>query len=173
MAGVAVNFVHGVELSRRLYHDAVGPLLSSHFPGLAHSAALIGPGSEVLGFDTERSADHDWGPRLLLFLGDEDAERIAGAADEMLARRLPGTFRGYPVAFSVTRDPASGVRHRVEVTGLGGWLGWRLGFDPREGITVPDWLATPWQRLAEVTAGAVFHDGTGELTRARAAPSWY
>jgi hypothetical protein len=38
---------------------------------------------------------------------------------------------------------------------------------------VPDWLAAPWQRLAEVTGGAVFHDGTGGLTRARAALSWY
>jgi hypothetical protein len=61
----------------------------------------------------------------------------------------------------------------VEVSGLGGWLAWRLGFDPRGGVAVRDWLAAPWQRLAEVTAGAVFHDGPGELTRARTALSWY
>ena len=91
----------------------------------------------------------------------------------MLGQRLPAAFGGYPVAFGVTRDPASGTRHRVEVFGLGGWLAWRLGFDPRGGVTVRDWLAAPWQRLAEVTAGAVFHDGTGGLTRARAALSWY
>ena len=36
-----------------------------------------------------------------------------------------------------------------------------------------DWLATPYQRFAEVTAGAVFHDAPGELTRARAALRWY
>ena len=56
----------------------------------------------------------------------------------------------------------------VEVFGLGGWLAWRLGFDPRGGVAVRDWLAAPWQRLAEVTAGAVFHDGPGELTRGSA-----
>jgi hypothetical protein len=61
----------------------------------------------------------------------------------------------------------------VEVFGLGGWLAGQLGVDPRGGVTVPDWLAAPWQRLAEVTGGAVFHDGTGGLTRARAALSWY
>lgn len=40
-------------------------------------------------------------------------------------------------------------------------------------MTPQDWLAAPYQRLAEVTAGAVFHDGSGELSRARAALSWY
>ncbi len=36
-----------------------------------------------------------------------------------------------------------------------------------------DWLATPAQRLAEVTAGAVFYDGPGELSRVRATLEWY
>ena len=163
----------GLRLAGEFYAEAVRPLLDAEFPGLRYAAALLGPGSEVLGFDTERSTDHDWGPRLCLFLGDEDAERLAGPVGEMLAGRLPAAFRGYPVACGVTRDPASGTRHRVEVFGLGGWLTRRLGFDPRPGVTVRGWRAAPWQRLAEVTAGAVFHDGTGELSRARAALSWY
>ena len=173
IGGVGGEFVPGVRLAGEFYAEAVRPVLEAEFPGLAYAAALIGPGSEVLGFDTERSTDHDWGPRLLVFLEDEDAERLVGAVDEMLGQRLPAAFRGYPVAFGVTRDPASGTRHRVEIFGLGGWLAWRLGFDPRGGVTVRDWLAAPWQRLAEVTAGAVFHDGTGGLTRARTALSWY
>ncbi len=167
------RFVPGLRLAGEFYRDTVRPLLDAEFPGLEYAAALIGPGSEVLGFDTERSTDHDWGPRLLLFLGDDDAGRLAGTVDEMLAGRLPAVFRGYPVAFGVSRDSDSEVRHRVEVTGLGGWLTWRLGFDPRGGATVPQWLAAPWQRLAEVTAGAVFHDGPAQLTRARAALRWY
>ena len=173
IARVADRFVPGLRLAGEFYAEAVRPLLDAEFPGLRYAAALLGPGSEVLGFDTERSTDHDWGPRLLVFGEDEEAERLGGAVDEMLARRLPHTFGGYPVAFDVTRDPGGGRRHRVEVFGLSGWLTWRLGFDPRPGVTVRDWLAAPWQRLAEVTAGAVFHDGTGELSRARAALSWY
>ena len=166
-------FIPGLRLAGEFYADAVRPLLDREFPGLRHAAALVGPGSEVLGFDTERSTDHDWGPRLQLFLGADDAERLAGPITEMLAGRLPAAFRGYPVAFEVTGEPGDGARHRVEVTGLGRWLTGRLGFDPRRGVTGPDWLATPSQRLAEVTAGAVFHDGPGELSQARARLTWY
>ena len=173
IASVTGTFLPGLRLAGEFYAEAVRPLLDREFPGLRYAAALLGPGSEVLAFDTQRSTDHDWGPRLCVFLGDEDAERLAGPVDEMLAGRLPSSFRGYPVAFDVGRDPASGTRHRVEVSGLRDWLTGRLGFDPRDGETVQDWLAVPWQRLAEVTTGAVYHDAPGELSRARAALSWY
>jgi hypothetical protein len=164
------GFIPGVRLAGKFYGEVVRALLDEGFPGLRHAAALIGPGSEVLGFDTERSTDHDWGPRLQVF---PEAGELAGAVSEMLAGRLPARFRGYPVAFEVTREPGGGARHRVEVAALGGWLTGRLGFDPGQGVGLTDWLATPWQRLAEVTAGEVFHDAPGELSRVRAALSWY
>jgi hypothetical protein len=167
------RFVPGLGLAGEFYAEVVRPLLDEAFPGLEYAAALIGAGSEVLGFDTERSTDHDWGPRLLLFLGDEDAGRLARDVDEVVAGRVPETFGGYGVRFGVTRDPYGGERHRVEVFGLGGWLTRQLGFDPRRGVTVPDWLGVPWQRLAEVTGGAIFADDAGELTRVRTALSWY
>ncbi len=49
----------------------------------------------------------------------------------------------------------------------------QLGFDPRDPISVEDWLAVPWQRLAEFTGGDVFHDGLGELGPARRRLRWY
>ncbi len=64
MPGVRPAFNPGVELSGQLYREAVRPLLSWYLPGLVHTAALIGHGCDVLGFDTQRSTDHDWGPRL-------------------------------------------------------------------------------------------------------------
>ena len=173
IASVDGTFIPGLRLAGEFYAEAVRPLLDAAFPELRYAAALLGPGSEVLGFDTERSTDHDWGPRLLLFLNPNDSERHAVAITTMLTERLPGTFRGYPAAFPVTREPDGVARHRVQVTELGGWLTGRLGFDPRSGVTVRDWLAVPSQRLAEVTAGAVFHDGPGELSRARTRLEWY
>src|SRR5215831_17077485 len=173
IVGVAPEFVPGLQLAREFCGAVVRPLLEESFPRLTYAAALLGPGSEVVGFDSQRSTDHDWGPRLQVFLTDGDAVRHAGLVTAMLASRLPASFRGYPVAFPITREPGGIARHRVEVTGLGTWLTSRLGFDPRHAVTLLDWLATPAQRLAEITTGEVFHDGPGELSRARAALAWY
>jgi hypothetical protein len=170
---VAPEFVPGLQLARGFYATVVRPLLEEQFSQVPYAAALLGPGSEVVGFDSQRSTDHDWGPRLQIFLPDSDADRYAAALTAMLASRLPESFRGYPVAFPVTREPGRPARHRVEVTGLGAWLASQLGFDPRHAVTLLDWLATPAQRLAEFTTGEVFHDGPGELSRARDTIAWY
>lgn len=165
--------MNGLELSRRFYRDVVRPLVDDCLAGAPHSAALLGTGSEVLGYDTERSVDHDWGPRVLVLLTDGDQERHGRRLDEILATRLPETFLGYPTRYAVTAEPGGAPRHRVVVTGLRAWLTGQLGFDPTAGVTTLDWLAAPTQRLAEVTAGAVFHDGLGELDRVRDRLAWY
>jgi Domain of unknown function (DUF4037) len=182
MLSVPPVFVAGVELSVRLYHGAVRPLLSRYFPELPHTAALIGRGSEVLGFDTERSTDHDWGPRLHLFLAAADAAGYANEIADMLAARLPDTIDGYPTNFVVMGDEGTRrmqhaigrVQHGVAIAELGDWLTGHLGFNPLLGITTLDWLATSTQALAEVTAGAVYHDGlVVGLRDVRRALRWY
>lgn len=175
------SFVSGIELSGRLYYDEVRPLLSQHFPGLAHTATLIGTGSEVLGFDTARSMDHEWGARLQLFLRADDLARHGDKISNLFAERLPATIAGYPT--SLVRFCDNGSRHMRHTTGpvqhgvlvaeLGAWLTGRLGFNPLVEITTLDWLATPTQTLAEVTAGAVFHDGLTRLHRVRRTLAWY
>lgn len=162
------------------YTEAVRPLLDEAYPGLPHAAARLGPGSEVLGFDTSRSVDHDWGPRLELFLSPDDRARHGGEISGLLSARLPKRVRGWPTHFTPadarvrTMTPTDGpVAHRVEITDLGTWCERLLGFDPRRGVTTFDWLATPAQRLAEVTGGAVYHDDTGELTGVRERLRWY
>jgi hypothetical protein len=167
---VAPQFVPGLQLAREFYATVVRPLLEEQFSQVPYAAALLGRGSEVAGFDSPRSTDRDWGPRLQILLPDRDTERHATALTAMLASRLPESFRGYPVVFPITREPGGTARHRVEVTGLGPWLTSQLGFDPRHAVTLLDWLATPAQRLAEFTTGEVFHDGPGELSRARPMP---
>jgi Domain of unknown function (DUF4037) len=171
--------LHGLELSRRFYLEAVRPILERHFHHLDHAAALIGPGSEVLGYDDETSRDHHWGPRLQLFLGEADA---AEGITQALADELPVEFSGFPTNFG--QPDEIGVRllvpieegpvaHLVEARVLHDFLLDLVGVDPLEGFTTADWLVTPTQRLLELTAGAVFADSTGDLTRVRELLSWY
>ncbi|WP_433293261.1 DUF4037 domain-containing protein [Actinoplanes sp. CA-030573] len=60
--------VNGIEISRRHYLAEVAPGLA----GVPHAAALLGPGSEILGYDDEVSPDHDFGPRVQVFYPDHD-----------------------------------------------------------------------------------------------------
>jgi hypothetical protein len=156
------EFVPGRELARGFYEEVVAPLVAD----VEHSAALLGTGSDVLGFDTERSTDHHWGPRLQLFVSAGDVERVRAA----VLPKLPETFRSWPTRFGWDDVPVS---HHVEVEALGPWLAQQLGFDPRGGMDTLDWLTIPQQLLLTMTRGPVFHDGTGELAAVREALSWY
>lgn len=77
----------GLELAQRYFTDIVEPELTH----VRYSAALIGAGSEVLGFDTERSRDHDWSPRLLVFLESDSAP-----VQQVIEAAIPQQFLGYP-----------------------------------------------------------------------------
>lgn len=172
----------GLELARRFYFEAVLLIVKATCPGLVHSAARIGRGSEVLGFDDRVSQDHDWGPRLELFVGPADRDRCAERLAAALAEGLPRRFLGYSTSFGVDEDgvgvlieiePGEPAAHRVEILELREWCQDMVGFDPRSGVGWLDWLATSSHRLAEVTTGEVFHDGLGELGAIRTALAWY
>jgi len=160
----------------------VRPILERHWPGLPHSAARLGEGSDVLGYDTPRSTDHGWGPKLDLYLTEEDEPRLGAEIGRVLAAELPREFRGYSTHFGgedasrgwLEPAPEQGpVRHGVRLVTVGDWCRWYLGFDPRAGVNVLDWLTCPAQRLRTVQAGRVFHDGLGQLEPVRAALRYY
>jgi hypothetical protein len=130
----------------------------------------MGSGSEVVGFDTARSTDHDWGPRLELFVRPQDQAAAAKLAT-LLDERLPETFLGFPVRYP--RHDGHPPLHQVTFSDLGAFLSTLLGFDPRRGASSGDWLRTPTQALLEVTGGAVFHDGLGELGPVLDTLAWY
>lgn len=157
-----MNFRPGLELAGAFYREVVAPLLGD----APHAAALAGWGSDVLGYDTPRSVDHGWGPRLQIFVEPADLGVLSGAVEA----GLPEFFRGWPTRFGW--DDVPPTRH-VEVTPLPEWLRGRLGFDPEQGISLRDWLGTPQQALLEVTSGRVFHDGPGRLTAVRDSLTWY
>ena len=49
---------------------------------LPYAAALVGGGSQVLGYDTPMSTDHDWGPAVTLFLPEDEAGRASTSDSE-------------------------------------------------------------------------------------------
>jgi hypothetical protein len=163
------GFLPGLELARLYYEEAVGPILRAQYPQLQHSAGLMGPGSEVLGFDDEMSTDHNWGTRVVVFLSQVDYDRMASDLRDMLARKLPFTFHGHPTHFeAVPDDPGSlfpkltrrrPINHRVEITTLPRFTRRHLGLAPGQGLSIVDWLTIPEQTLRSLVTGAVYHDG--------------
>ncbi len=166
------EFIPALQLCQSFYYDAVRPILDEHFPRLPHSAALLGYGSDILGFDTPVSRDHMWGPRVHLFLEPGGFQERKAAIYEVLRRQLPVRFRGYTTHFSPPDPNDGGVRHMIEVesgpvdpliffhTLQGLWHDY-LRADPFQDPQPADWLTFPQQKLLEVTAGQVYHDDLG------------
>ena len=181
---VAPRFVPGLELNTRFYWEAVRPLVLRVIPAARHSAALTGYGSDVLSFDTPMSTDHNWGPRLQLFLDADDHARLTADLDTLLRAELPSNFLGYAVHYS---DPdladggtqhmatltAGPVNHLVEIHTVEEYTRRYLAASPDQPLTPVDWLLLPEQKLLEFTAGRVFHDGLGSLGAVRARFAYY
>jgi hypothetical protein len=166
------DFIPGIALSEAFYREAVRPVLDAHFPSLSYSAALVGSGSEVLGFDTAMSSDHHWGPRVMLFLAEADYISYKQSIYDVLANELPFTFQGYSTHFSLPDSQDHGVQHlretnnrpinhRVEIMTIQQFLKGSFNIEHGQSIDVTDWLTIPSQRLRSFTAGAVYHDGIG------------
>jgi hypothetical protein len=156
------GFRPGLALAQAFYADVVAPLVA-----VPHTACLLGEGSEVLGFDSARSTDHEWGPRVQLFVAADSVDHVRRA----VAEGLPAEYDGYPTAwYSLASNT---VTHHIEVTTFDEWIVAQLGFDPRRGVDYPAWLGLAQQRLLYVTRGAVFRDDDGELTRVRFELAWY
>ncbi len=163
------TFIPGMKLSEEFYREIVRPILDSSFPGLAYAAGLIDGGSEVLGFDDETSTDHNWGPRLMLFLHEEDQRRYCEQIQYVLANQIPFEFRGFPTNFSAPLPDNSGaqqlqpifqgpVNHRVSIQTVRGFFMDYLGFDIQQPLEPTDWLTFSEQHLCTIARGAVFHD---------------
>ncbi|GAB7189444.1 DUF4037 domain-containing protein [Kineococcus sp. NUM-3379] len=157
----------GVDLARAYWSEVVAPLLARRWPALPHAAARLGTGSDVLGLDDAVSRDHDWGLRLTLLV----PAAVVTEVGDVLESELPATFRGLPTRFPLTRDQR--VVHRVDVTTVGEFAGRHLGLGPDGPAGVLEWLSLTGQSVLEVTAGAVFRDTEGRLTRLRERLTWY
>ena len=161
------NFLPGLDLSKAFYEDAVKPFMDKYYPNLVYSAVRIGHGSDVLGYDTPQSMDHDWGPKLQIFLKESDYTSVKEELDERLRNDLPLKVRGFPTNFTKNEDGTirmspieeGPVNHGIEINTVSGFFFEYLGFNPAEDLRIFDWLVLPQQILLSIANGRVFHDG--------------
>ena len=177
------TFVPGLELAEGFFWEAVSPILERHVPDVEYSAALIGPGSEVLGFDDSMSTDHHWGPRVMLFLHQPVLEARGQEISDLLGANLPSVFRGYSTNWTEPdpkdngtqglRDVAEGpINHRVETYTVNGFFEQYTGLDIGKPFRATDWLTLSWQKLRSISAGQIFRDDL-DIAMIRDRLSWY
>jgi hypothetical protein len=173
-----------LKLSQDFFHEIVKPILSEYIQESSYDAALIGPGSEVVGFDDLVSTDHHWGPRVLIFLSEDVYRKQVGKLKEVLSDKLPYSFKGYSTNWSAPDLKDNGtmqliqiddgkINHRVNFLKLSSYISRAFGKTTLSNLTDIDWLMWPEQRILEFTSGKIFHDGTGKLKDAREKLSYF
>jgi hypothetical protein len=164
------KFIPGMKLNQMYYEQIVKRILGDFFPGLPYSAGLIDYGSDVLGFDTPVSRDHQWGPRLSNFLSKKKYAKYSERISETLSEQLPYEFHGYPTNFSeklsdgvrrLEKLKSGKVNHLIRIQTMEDFLQQHLGIDIIHGVSLKDWLFFPQQRLATIRRGKIFHDDLG------------
>lgn len=174
-------FIPGLELNARFYAEVLRPLLTQQFPDLSFGAARLGSGSDVQGYDSPMSTDHDWGIRFHLFVSEAHFS-LRQRIETVLADQLPATYLGWPVHFSPPNDQGTQlaeawqegrVNHRIQVTTVHRFVQELLHLDLQQSITAVRWLTIPQQFLLELTKGRVFADPSGELAAMQQRFAWF
>lgn len=84
---------------------------------------------------------------------------------------VPAEFAGYPTSWFPLLEGRS--THHIEVASAQQWLASRLPSIPWEEPDAAAWLSIPQQHLLQLTAGELFRDDLGDMSRLRAAYAWY
>jgi hypothetical protein len=171
-----MSFIPSLELSRMLYEEQIEPLMEREFLDLPYAAATLGMCSEVLGLDDEVSMDHEWGPRLTIYLSEEDHARHGADIQSALRESLPKQFKGLDMMWRKPgvdiHDTSETALYHVRVGTVNSALRFCGGAAalPLQDV---DWLRVSEQHLLEFTSGTVYRDDMGALTRARDALAYY
>ncbi|WP_291578981.1 DUF4037 domain-containing protein [Clostridium sp. UBA6640] len=171
------EFIPGLELNKGFYFDIVKPLLDKKFSNVKYSAALMGHCSDVLGFDDYKSTDHVWGPRLQIFLEENNFNEIKRELDDFFKYNLPSQYRGFPTNYKAIEGwfnnaymqfkESYPINHFIEIETVSNFFNRDISVDIHSKVEFEQWMAFPPQNLLELTSGEVFHDGIGELTKVR------
>ena len=160
----------GLDLCRRYFHECVKPVIEEKYPRINdfYSCALIGSCSDVLENDDEYSCDHEWGPRLLIFI-DEKHRHAISELKLILNKNIPFEFLGFCTRF-VFDNETGHVRvpsHTHEGFVNIDFYTYDEYINDFLGTLSPscdlDWLSVPENKLLEITSGEIFYDGNNVL----------
>lgn len=147
----------GLELAEKLYNETIRAAIAEEFPEYESRIAvgLAGPGSECFGYDDEISQDHDFAPRLCLWLTEADARAVG--------QRLQSRYEAWTAEFAPVTDMA---RDRSGAIAIGDFYR-RFTGGPGVPADAIGWLRVPEHLLAAATNGKVFRDDLGEFSAIR------
>lgn len=171
-----MKFIPSLELSRMLYEEEIQPIMEQEFRSLKYAAATLGMCSEILGLDDEISMDHEWGPRVIIFLSEEDLTRFSTQMMPVFQESLPPKFKGFDMMWRQPHVDAHNTKkkilYHVSVRTVSEVLKFYGGITalPLQDI---DWLSISEQHLLEFTSGTIYRDDIGELTDAREELKYY
>jgi len=145
----------GMELSRRYFDEIVFPAFNKSAADVLElmTFGLSGPGSECYGYDDELSRDHDWGPRVCIWI-PEELFVLQSEPLEAIYKKLESRFLGFgPVNRLDTRFRRDGILSTSR------FFKNYLGTDqPPENLH--DWLLLPEESLSLCTNGEIFRTGS-------------
>jgi hypothetical protein len=170
-------FIKGLDLCEIFFREQVEPIVREVLPHTPIAAGRLDYGSDVLGYDTELSRDHAWGPQVTLYLSEEDVTAHHDLLQRVLQKRLPFECRGYSTRMTseVIWRPATGRQghHRVRIESVRSFFEKEIGITPGSTVSVAEWLSMPAQKLRVLASGRIFVDDSKELTTARDSLRWY
>lgn len=177
------DFIPGLQLNKGFYFDIIKPLIYKHYPNIRYAAALTGHCSDAFGFDDYKSTDHVWGPRLQIFLNEENFSELKDKLDTLFKYNLPFQYKGFPTNYKSVEGWFSNaymqykevypINHFIEIETANSFVNRDIVINKDWQIDFNDWLTFPIQNLFELTSGEIFYDGTGELTKARQALGFF
>ena len=151
------------EGSRNFYNNVIAPMISEKFPEYESRIAvgICGEGSDCFGYDDFISRDHDFGTGVVLWLTEEDMNRIGGeliAEYDILIDRMPGN------------NLTERLKERRGVMTIRGFYSNILGIDcdiDKCKLSEDDWYMLDHNCLATAVNGEVFRDDLGKFSAFR------
>ena len=173
----------GLDLAEKFFFEVIKPLLDEHYPDLQYAAGLLGLGSEVLGYDDAVSTDHNWGPKLQLFIDNTNYQRVKDDLNDFFSYHLLPEFMGFSTHWTAPLKEeettqlletytGGKINHRIEMYTSKEILKNLLAVESST-LEMLDWLIIPEQKLLEFTSGKIFYDNSGEISTLRAQLLYY